>query len=255
MRGLLAGMRLQLAITRQYAESLLPLITAPLYAVIFLMILRNGGRPDLSGYAVIGPVFIALWWYALFQGGLVVQSDRWAETIELHVATPTRYAAVVFGRILTTTGIGLLSFVEVWLIGRYLLRANVTVHHPGVLVVTLLATAFAMAATALLASGLVVYLRSAFSLTNSISYPFYVLGGILVPVALLPGWVQPFSRIVFLSWSADLLRDSLNPAAVAGAAWRVAMIVGLGAAGFLIATHLLTRILRRVRETGELSQR
>jgi ABC-2 type transport system permease protein len=91
MRGVLAGMRLQLIITRQYAESLLPLITAPLYTVIFLMILRHGGRPDLSGYAVIGPVFIALWWYALFQGGLVVQSDRWSETIELHVSTPTRY--------------------------------------------------------------------------------------------------------------------------------------------------------------------
>lgn len=255
MRGLLAGMRLQLIITRQYAESLLPLITAPLYTVIFLMILRSGGRPDLSGYAVIGPVFIALWWYALFQGGLVVQSDRWAETIELHVTTPTRYAVVVFGRILTTTGVGLLSFVEVWLIGRYVIRAGVTIHHPGILIVTLLATAFAMAATALLLSGLVVFLRNAFALTNSISYPFYVLGGILVPVALLPHWVQPFSRIVFLSWSADLLRASLNPAPVPNAAWRVAMIVVLGAAGFLAAAELLRRILRRVRESGELSRR
>jgi ABC-2 type transport system permease protein len=255
MGGLLAGARLQLIITRQYAESLLPLITAPLYTVIFLMILRNGGRPDLSGYAVIGPVFIALWWYALFQGGLVVQSDRWSETIELHVSTPTRYAVVVFGRILTVTGIGLLSFVEVWLIGRFLLHANVTVHHPGVLAATLLATAFAMAATALLLSGLVVHLRNAFSLTNSISYPFYVLGGILVPVALLPAWVQPLSKAVFLSWSADLLRASLNPAPVAGAAWRLAMIVVLGAAGFAVATELLRRILLRVRQTGELSRR
>ncbi len=255
MRGLLAGVRLQLIITTRYAESLLPLIIAPLYTVIFLMILRTGGRPDLSGYAVIAPVFIALWWYALFQGGLVVQSDRWADTIELHVATPTRYAVVVFGRILTTTGVGLLSFVEVWLVGRYLLRANVSVHHPWVLVATLLATAFAMAATALLLSGLVVFLRNAFSLTNSISYPFYVLGGILVPVALLPGWVQPFSKIVFLSWSADLLRASLNPAPVAGAAWRLGMIVVLGAAAFAVATGLLRRILNRVRNTGELSQR
>lgn len=255
MRGLLAGMRLQLIVTRRYAESLLPLIIAPLYTVIFLMILRTGGRPDLSGYAVIAPVFIALWWYALFQGGLVVQSDRWADTIELHVATPTRYATVVFGRILTTTGVGLLSFVEVWLVGRYLLRANVSVHHPAILVITLLATAFAMAATALLLSGLVVFLRNAFSLTNSISYPFYVLGGILVPVALLPGWVQPFSKIVFLSWSADLLRASLDPAPIAGAAWRVSMILGLGALGFVVAASLLRRILDRVRDTGELSQR
>jgi ABC-2 type transport system permease protein len=184
-----------------------------------------------------------------------VQSDRWAETVELHVAAPTGYPVVVFGRILTTAVIGLLSFVEVWLVGRFLLRANVTVHHPGVLVATLLATAFAMAATALFLSGLVVYLRSAFTLTNSITYPFYVLGGILVPVALLPEWVRPLSRAVFLSWSADLLRDSLVVAPVPQVWGRVAMIVGLGLVSFGLAARLMRRILSRVRDTGELNLR
>jgi ABC-2 type transport system permease protein len=255
VRGIRAGARLQLIFYRQYPESFLPLITAPLYTVIFVTIVRHGGRADLSGYAVIAPVFIALWWFALFHGGLVVQVDRWSQTIELHVAAPTSFPAVVFGRILTVTMVGLLSFVEVWLVGRYLLGAPVTIHHPGVLAVTLLATAFAMAATALFMAGLFVFVRNAFTLTNSISFPFYVLGGILVPVALLPGWVQPLSRLVFLSWSADLLRASLSAGPVHDPVPRVAMIVLLGAVGFALAAVLLHRILRRVRGTGELSLR
>lgn len=255
MKGVLAGARFQVVITRQYAESLIPLIIAPLYTLIFVTLLRHGGRADLSGYALIGPAFIALWWYVLYQGGAAVQVDRWSETIELHVTTPSPYAGVVFGRILAVTAVGLLPFVEVWLIGRLLIHPGVTVFHPGLLIATLLANSFAMAATALLIAGLVVYARSAFTLMNSITYPIYLLGGILVPVALLPGWVHPLSKAVFLSWSADLLRACLAPADVPNAALRVGMVVLLGTLGFLAALELLRRILLRVRRTGELSRR
>ena len=88
-----------MVITRQYAESLIPLIIAPLYTLIFVTLLRHGGRADLSGYALIGPAFIALWWYVLYQGGAAVQVDRWSETIGPHVTTPTPYPGVVFGEI------------------------------------------------------------------------------------------------------------------------------------------------------------
>ena len=40
--------------------------------------------------------------------------------------------------------------------------------------------------------------RNATTFSNSASYPFYVLGGILVPVSVLPHWIQPLSSIVFL---------------------------------------------------------
>ncbi len=252
MHGVWTGARLQLIFYRQYPDSLLPLITAPLYTVIFLLVLRNAGRSDLSSYAVIAPVFIALWWFALFHGGVVVQNDRWAQTIELQVAAPTSFAAVVFGRVLTVTLVGLLSFVEVWLVGRYLLHAPVAIHHPWLLAVSLIATAFAMAAAALFMAVLFVLVRNGFTLTNSISYPFYVLGGIFVPVALLPGWVQPFSKVVFLSWSADLLRASLTAGPTPGAPFGVAMVFLLGGVSLAVAAALLRRVLRRVRETGEL---
>lgn len=255
MRGIWVGGRLQLVFYRQYPESFLPLLTAPLYTVIFVMILRNGGRADLSGYAVIAPVFISLWWFALFHGGMVVQTDRWSGTLELHVAAPTSFVAVVFGRILVVTLMGLLSFVEVWVVGRYLLDTPVAIHHPALLMATLVATAFAMAATALSMAALFVLARNAFTLTNSVSYPFYVLGGILVPVALLPGWIQPLSKVVFLSWSADLLRASLATGPVARPAFRLAMIFLLGAGGFALAAELLRRVLRRIRHTGELGLR
>jgi ABC-2 type transport system permease protein len=120
---------------------------------------------------------------------------------------------------------------------------------------TLLLTAFAMTTTALFMANLFVLARSAVTFSNSASYPFYVLGGILVPVALLPGWLQPFSKVVFLSWSADALRGSLAKAPVPHAALNLTMIFLLGCAALVVASVLMDRILHKVRQTGELGLR
>jgi ABC-2 type transport system permease protein len=254
VRGFTAGFRLQVAFYRQYPDMLIPLLTGPLYTVIFSMVLRHGGRADLGAYAVVAPFFMSLWWFAIFQGGWVITTERWEGTIDYLVAAPAGFASVVLGRITTMMVVGLLSFGEVWLVGL-VLRVEVTVHHPLVFAATLLVTAFAMAATALFLANLFVLARSAATFSNSLSYPFYLLGGILVPVALLPGWLQPVSKIVFLSWSARSLRDSLAAAPVPDAWHSIAMVFLLGCATLAVATAMLTRVLQRVRQTGELGLR
>src|SRR6266511_1219767 len=199
---------------------LIPLLTGPLYTVIFTMVLRHGGRADLGAYAVIAPFFMSLWWFAIFHGGWVITNERWEGTVDYLVAAPVGFASVVLGRIATMMLAGLASFAEVWLIGL-VLGINVTIHHPVVFAATLLLTAFAMTTSALFMANLFVLARSAATFSNSASYPFYVLGGILVPLA------------------------GLN----------LAMIFLLGCAALVVASVMLGRILRKVRETGELGLR
>src|SRR5215471_9900219 len=113
-------------------DSLIPLLTGPLFALVFSMVLRHGGRTDLSSYAVIAPFYMSLWWFAVFTGGYVIQTDRREATIEYLVAAPVGFASVVIGRIATMMLAGAVAFAEVFLFGRYVLRVDVTIHHPGV---------------------------------------------------------------------------------------------------------------------------
>lgn len=253
MRSFRAGFRVQLRLMRAYPDALIPFFTAPLFTVIFLMIFDRAGRDDLTAYAAVAPLFIALWWLALFQSGWVVSHDRWSGTIEPLVAAPGSFAANVLGRVLAPTMVGLVSFGEVWLVARLLFGERIVIHHPATFVLTVAATLAAMAGTAVVMAALFVLTRSAATFSNSASYPFYVLGGILVPVSVLPDWLEPVSSIVFLSWSADLMRDALQPEAVDDFAFRLGMVLFLGACGFVVGMALLTRILDRVRSNGELS--
>jgi ABC-2 type transport system permease protein len=248
-----AGFRVQIRLMRAYPDALIPFFTAPLFTVIFLMIFNRAGRDDLTAYAAIAPLFIALWWLALFQSGWVVSHDRWSGTIEPLVAAPGSFAANVLGRILAPTMVGLVSFAEVWIVARLMFGERIEIHHPAAFVLTTAATLAAMAGTAVVMAALFVLTRSAATFSNSASYPFYVLGGILVPVSVLPDWLEPVSRIVFLSWSSELMRDTLRADAIDDFAPRLGMILLLGACGFVLGMVLLTRILVRVRSNGELS--
>jgi ABC-2 type transport system permease protein len=101
-------------------------------------------------------------------------------------------------------------------------------------------------------ASLFVLARNAVTFSNSASFPFYVLGGILVPVSLLPHWIRPLSSIVFLSWSADLLRAGLRSSPIHDFGYRLGMVGLLGACGLGVGVWAMHVILRRVRGTGEL---
>lgn len=253
MAAIRAGFVQQLRTLRVYPDSLFPLFMTPLLALVFLMILDHAGRRDLTAYAVVAPVFIALWWVALSAASVVIQWDRWGGTLELVLATPAGLPLVVFGRILAVTTLGLFGFVEVWLVGKVAYGADFAIHHPSVFAATLLLSAAAMATTALALAALFVLARNAITFVNSASYPMFVLGGVLVPVTFLPDWVEPISRAVFLSWSSDLLRSSLAAGPVADLWLRIAMVAALGVAGLLVGAAMMVVFLRKVRRTGEIS--
>jgi ABC-2 type transport system permease protein len=253
MRAFLAGARVQLRFMTAYPDSLIPFFTSPLFTIVFLLVFKHAGRADLTAYAAIAPVFIALWWLALFNSGWTITIERWNGTLEMLVASPSSFGAVIFGRIAATTAIGTVSFFEAWLVARVIFGTTVTIHHWGAFLLTVVATLAAMAGTAVGMAALFVLARNAVTFSNSASYPFYVLGGILVPVSLLPHWVRPLSDVVFLSWSADLLRATLRVGPIHQFWPHLGMVMLLGACGYAVGLAALRVILVRVRESGEIS--
>jgi ABC-2 type transport system permease protein len=245
--------RLQLQMIRTNPDYFLGLAIAPLATVIFVSFVRHSGRDDLIAFAVVAPALISLWRTSIMASGEIVNEDREQATMEPTIATPAAYSTAVLGRILGVSAVGLTGFPVVWLVARLVFDARLTVEHPIVFVLTLVAAAFAISGTAVVMAAVFALARSARIFQQSLTYPFYILGGVLVPVSFLPVWVRPLSRLVFLSWTADLLRASLSPAAVTDLAPRLAAIVVLGLAGFACGTLLLRRILDRVRALGTMT--
>ncbi|WP_050374639.1 ABC transporter permease [Streptomyces acidiscabies] len=248
------AVRFQLAIARTSPDVLLILVRAPLMTMVLLSISEYSGRRDLAAGVVLAPVLMALWDMTLLIAGEVINRERSWGTLEALVATPARFFLVVLGRIGAVTTISMVSFAEAWLVARYGFGIHLTVVHGTVFVLCVLASGLAMAGTATLMSALFVLAPSARLMQNTLTYPFYLLAGVLVPVSMLPEWLRPLSSAVFLSWSAELLRESLSTDPVPDAASSLAVITLLGLAGTLAGLFAVNRALRQARAAGTLSE-
>lgn len=252
MRTFTAAFRLQLQVIRSDPDYVMPLVTVPMFTVIFLAIVKHAGRDDLTAYAALAPVLIALWALSLYVSGEIIFRDRQDGVLESAVAAPARFPVVLLARVLAVTTVALLAFPEVWLVARLAFGVGIDVHHPVAFATTLALTVFATSGAGVIMASLFVVARSVRNFQNALTYPVYVLAGVLVPVSVLPDWLEPLSRAIFLSWSADLMRDALAAAAVDQLASRLAALAALGFANFAVGYVVLTWTLRRVRVSGTL---
>ncbi|WUI03682.1 ABC transporter permease [Spirillospora sp. NBC_00431] len=248
-RVLWRAVLLQVELSRRRPEHALILLIAPMQTTTMLALAVTAGRPDVVANAVLAPGLIGLWVAALDYAGRVVIEDRWAGRFSPMIAAPVPLGLVVAGRVATVVLVGAAAFAESWLVAALGFGRVLTVADPAVFAVAIAVTCLATVGTATLVSAVFVMSRAGEVLQNSLGYPFYILGGVLVPVAVLPDWLHPFSRVVFLSWSAELLRDAVHGDAH-GWAWRVAAILGLGAAAMAAGLWLTRRYVDQARREG-----
>lgn len=247
-----AAVWFQLLQLRQLAD-LSALVSTPFITLALVAIMEQAGRPDLAPHAIVGATVIAVWQMAVMVSGDMIDVERLAGRLEGLICAPVPFAVVVLGRAATVTAVSFLALVESVLVARLAFRVVVEVHHVGLAVATLVVTAMAMVGTSIAMAGTFVLARSARTFQNALTYPFYLLSGAVVPVGLLPEWLRPISRLIFLSWSTDLVRDCLRAGEVAGAWFRIAVVLGLGLAYFAGGLWMLSHVLRRVRTTGTVS--
>lgn len=241
-----AGFRLQLALTRRTPAQMLVVVTAPLFSAIFLSLAIYRHSPHIVD-VVIGPGLIGLWVISLDVAASMLTNDRWGGQLELFLGTSASMSLVVLGRVLAVSAVGMITFLESWLVARVFFGVTVPMEHPALVVLALLVTAVGSAFTAtLLASGFMLS-RNLHVFQNSLSYPIYILGGIVVPIVALPGWVHPFSTVVYLYWSADLLRGAMGTAHPGRVALDIGMSLSLAAAALAIGVVLTSRFKQRLR--------
>ncbi len=253
MRAAWAAFRAQLSLVFRTPTYWMTQITTIPQVVLFLSVVDAFDRPDLVTNALLAPILMTMWATALWTGGSVIGMDRWLSLLETHAAAPTPYGLVVVARVSAVVLLSLLVIPITLVTATLTYGVEIGVSHPVVLTVTFLVTAAAITATGIIFSGMTILSRAANTFQSSASYPFLLLGGVFVPLDLLPEWVRPVGRLVFLSWSSDLIRDAVAAERVDDFLLRLAVVAGLGLGGFLVGHRLVALILDRVRSSGEIS--
>lgn len=249
LRAFLASARLQLTIARRSLDDFALLLLLPVYLAVFAVVLPTSDG-NMVARVVLGPGLIGLWMMATFGAGEVIDRERWSGTLGLTVAAPAPLAVLVAGRVVASTMTGVAALLYVLVLAAVALPGSFTVASPGAFGVSLALTAVASAATAPALACVSVLYRNGDLIRNALTFPVYLLSGVVVPLELLPAPLQVLGRATFLYWGGQALRHSAGGGGLAVEA--AAALVALTAVAAVTSAVLLIRVDDRARRRAEL---
>ncbi len=165
---------------------------------------------SVTQYIVIGNALQSMSFSAVFAVANITSQDKWQGTLPSTLVTPANRVALFIGRawfqVLLSALIaaaGLLYAAGIF--GVSFADAN----FPGIALVVFL-TSMAMISFGLLISAVGLYMRTALIVANIFLFVTLLLSGVNFPVSSLPGWLQPVSWVIPLTYGTEALRMAIG---------------------------------------------
>jgi ABC-2 type transport system permease protein len=222
-----------------------------IFATIAFLMFRAGAGETTLLYVSLGSGMMGIWSSTLFGSGGAIQWQRWQGTLEYLIAVPPSFVMVLVPLTLATSTIGLYSLTATLLWGRLFFGVPFDVVHPLLFAVAIPATVIGLGLLGLvMAASFILWRSGANALSNLLEYPVWLATGLLVPLSLLPNWVEPISWVLAPTWGVRAIRE----AALGGdPLLPVVMCILLGAVYLVLGSILLGHFERLAREHATLS--
>lgn len=231
-------------------EGVFQVIWPLFFATTAFLVFRQSHDPGAMVFAGLGAAVMGIWSVIATTASGVLQRERWLGTLELLVASPTRFALILVPITTAMASLGLYSLVATLLWGWLLFGITVPIAQPVLFVVSIGVSIFSIALIGFLLSVSVVRYRTAWALGNMLEYPGWLICGFLVPVVLFPHWARVVADVLPPTWGMRAIRE----AASGGSAWLdILVCLALGLCYGIAGAVLSETVLRSARRNATLA--
>ena len=251
VRVVLVGLGLHFKMLSRSVFDLWVVVCGPIIFATLAYFLFKGESKSSLLVAAIASGVMGIWTSTTASGAGALQTQRRLGVLELLVASPTPFWAAVIPITLALSAIGIYSLAAGLLYMRLVFGIPVVIHAWWTFVVAVPATIAAIGSLGYLFASVFVRYRSAFMLGNTFEWPVWMISGLLIPVSVLPGWLQPISWLFAPTWGMKALRGATLGT---GAPWAdIGVCAALCVAYLLIGTAALRVFLDAARADATLS--
>lgn len=216
-----------------------------------LLVLARNSKPDSIQSAVIisGVLLAAFWASTVWSGASILRRDRQNGTLGATVVSVHDARLVFLGRVAGAGAATLIGVLATVLVSAYAFGLTPVFEAPVAAVAGLGLTLLTGASASLLVGSILLVSRHGDHISNALGIPITLLGGTVIPIDVLPDWVQPVSWLISLSWIQRWMQG-----AVVGELQWASLSVGvlLTLAYALAGALILTQSLRKARAAGSL---
>ena len=220
------------------------------FATVAFFLFQAGTSPRTLLYASLGAAGMGMWSATSTTAGAAMQRERWHGTLEILVSTPPHFALVLLPITLAMATVGIYCLGATLLYGRFLFGIDLVIEHPLLFAASVLGTVISFGALGFLFAVSFVRFRAAWALGNLFEYPVWLIGGFLVPLALLPNWVPPISWLLAPTWGMNAIREAASGGTPLN---DLALCLALGGVYVAVGILLTNRVLDSARRRAALS--
>jgi ABC-2 type transport system permease protein len=235
---------------RSAFNGVLSIVWPMFFATTAFFMYRAGHDQHTLLFASLGASVMGIWSATSTSASSVLQRERRHGTLELLAAAPANFALILLPISVAMTTVGLYSMVATLLWGHFVFGIEMRLVHPLLFVLAVPVTIASVGALGFLLSVACVRYRTAWALGNALEYPVWLICGFLVPLALLPGWVGPFSWVLAPTFGVRAIREAALGGTPLG---DLLACAALGIAYFGIGVTLTDYVLRSARRKASLA--
>jgi ABC-2 type transport system permease protein len=236
--------------SRSAFDGLLAILWPLFFATVAFFMFRTGHGSSTLGPIGLAAAVMGIWTATSVPASAALQRERWFGTLELLVVAPRHLALILLPITLAASTIGLYCVAGTLLWARVLFGIHLTIVHPLLFAIGLIATVVTIGTLGFLMAVCFVGSRRAWAIGSALEYPIWLVCGFLVPVSILPGWVQPISWVLGPTWGMRAIREAAYGGAPLGP-----LLLALALAGIYVAlgVAVLRVVLDSARRRATLS--
>jgi len=202
------GLALHFKMLSRSPFDLFVVIASPLIFATLAYFLFEGESSSSLLVAALASGVMGIWSSTTASGAGALQTQRRLGVLELLVGTPTPFWAVVLPITVAISGIGIYSLAVGLAYVRLFYGVPIVVDSWPAFAAAVPATIVSIGCLGFLFASALVRYRSAFQIGNVFEWPVWMICGLLIPVSVLPGWLQPISWLFAPTWGMSALRGA-----------------------------------------------
>lgn len=216
------------------------IILQPLVITLLVLFIFYGQSPSesIKLSTIIGSSMVALITSIVQASAHSVNLERWLGTIDNIIATPASFLIVILGSVTAQIMLTYSSLIITYS-SAFILFENVEplYHYIPFLIAIILSL------LSLISFG--IFLAPLFTIgeltfwANSLQYPLYIICGAIIPLSVLPGFLQPIAFIFPPYWAGKILVNSTQMAFTWGSFFEIAFYLILVSTFYYLAAHFL----------------
>ena len=236
--------------SRSAFDGLLAILWPLFFATVAFFMFRTGHGSSALGPIGLAAAVMGIWTATSVPASSALQRERWFGTLELLVVAPRHLGLILLPITLAASTIGLYCVAGTLIWARVLFGIHISIVHPLLFAVSLVVTVLTIGTFGFLMAVSFVGSRRAWAIGSALEYPVWLVCGFLVPVSLLPGWVQPISWVLGPTWGMRAIREAAYGGAPLGS---LVACLALAAAYLVIGVVMLRFVLDSARKRATLS--